>query len=80
MGMQNDLPEGEALRTLAIVTALRESNCSYWIATDEQGNPEGSYMVVCVIGPQQITDLKAATDILVSKWDLEEDNADSQSS
>lgn len=68
----NDVPETVLLKNLAIITAQRHSNCSFWVAANDQGQPEGTYMVVCVLGPNYIADMQAALDICMQKWDAED--------
>lgn len=63
--------ESVILAHLAQITLLRKSEASYWIATDDSGVPDGSYMVVCVLGPECIADLKAAMTVLEQKWEAE---------
>lgn len=68
----DDVPESVLLKNLALITVMRQSNCSFWVAADEQGAPEGTYMVVCVLGPNYIADMQAALTVLMQKWDAED--------
>jgi hypothetical protein len=69
-----DVPETVLLKNLALITAMRQSDASWWVAADEHGQAEGTYMVVCVLGPNRIADLQAALQVLTQKW--EEDDHD----
>lgn len=67
--------ESMILAKLAQITIERKSEASYWIATDDDGNPDGTYMIVCVLGPECIADLRIALTVLEKKWEAE-GNAD----
>lgn len=69
----DDIPEAVLLKNLALITVLRQSNCSFWVAADEQGSPEGTYMICCVLGPSYIADMQIALQTLMKKWDDEEE-------
>lgn len=65
------------LAKLAQITLMRKSEASYWIATDDNGEPDGTYMVVCVLGPECIADLRVALAVLEAKWEAEGNAGDS---
>lgn len=72
----DDVPETVLLKNLALITIQRGSDCQYWVAATDQGEPEGTYMIVCVLGPQYIADLQAAMASLAEIWDEREKAAE----
>lgn len=68
--------ESIILARLAQLTLSRQSEASYWIATDDNGEPDGTYMVVCVLGPECIADLRTAMTVLEAKWEAEGNASD----
>lgn len=64
--------EGDLLARLARITYMNNSECSYWIASDDKGESQGTYMVVCVLGPGAIADLQTALKVLMQKWEAED--------
>lgn len=67
-----DAPESALISGIAQLTLLQKSECSFWLAADETGEPEGTYMVVCVLGPKAIADLRTAMEVLMLKWEAED--------
>lgn len=68
----DDVPETVLLRNLALITAGRNASVAYWVAADEQGASDGTYMIVCVLGPKYIADLQVAMQEVMKKWDEDE--------
>lgn len=72
----DQVPEGELMESVALVTLRRGSDCSQWMSLDDNDQPTGTYMIVCVIGPKFCADLNAAMQALTAKWDEDEERAE----